>query len=59
VGDAAVCAAKIAERIEAGADGVVIHSSRARHLGPLLGAWHRFRPVQCRTDAPANPGYST
>jgi 5,10-methylenetetrahydromethanopterin reductase len=56
VGTATQCAAKIRERLDAGADGVLIHGSTPDYLHSLLAAWPAHRPKVRFDGVSANPG---
>jgi probable F420-dependent oxidoreductase len=55
VGDREHCARETRARLDAGADGVVLHGSTPQDLAPLLEAWPRHRPKGAGSR-PANPG---
>ena len=56
IGDPAVCAARIQDQLDAGADSVVLHGATPTELAPVLDAWRAVRPSAL--DAlPANPGW--
>ena len=55
-GDAATCAARIQDQLDAGADSVVLHGATPTELRPVVEAWAQVRPDSL--DAlPANPGW--
>ncbi len=56
VGSAQACAAKVRERFDAGADGVLLHGSTPRHLASLLAEWPKHRPAGRFDGRSANPG---
>ncbi len=55
-GSPAQCAQRIADQLEAGADGVILHASLAREAAPAVEAYASIRPqvrLQGRTGRPA------
>jgi hypothetical protein len=56
VGGADHCAARIVDQFRAGADGVILHASKAHELAPVLEAYRRVRDsarFAGRTNRPA------
>jgi 5,10-methylenetetrahydromethanopterin reductase len=56
VGSPAHCAAKLMERFDAGADGVLLHGSTPGHLRPLIPEWANIRPASRFAGRNVNPG---
>ncbi|WP_182523905.1 TIGR03857 family LLM class F420-dependent oxidoreductase [Nocardioides dongkuii] len=54
-GDAASCAARIQDQLDAGADSVVLHGATPTELAPVLEAWRGVRPAAL-DRLPVNPG---
>ncbi len=54
-GDAAACASRIQDQLDAGADSVVLHGATPSELAPVLEAWSSVRDPAC-DRLPANPG---
>ena len=57
-GDAARCAARIQDQLDAGADSVILHGATPTELAPVLEAWRVIRP-DALDRLPANPGKMT
>jgi 5,10-methylenetetrahydromethanopterin reductase len=55
-GDAATCARRITDQLDAGADGVILHGATPDELAPVLDAWRQIRPSGVFDHLPANPG---
>ena len=55
VGPAEVCAARVVDQLDAGADGVILHGSSPAELEPVVDAYRPVRPVGRFEDRPANP----
>ena len=55
VGPAEVCAARVVDQLDAGADGVILHGSSPAELEPVVDAYRSVRPVGRFEDRPANP----
>jgi 5,10-methylenetetrahydromethanopterin reductase len=55
-GDAASCAARIQDQLDAGADSVILHGATPDELEPVIAAWRAIRPGAVLDDLPANPG---
>lgn len=58
VGSAAHCARRMQECLDAGADGVLLHGSTPKYLGPLVDEWRRVRMASRHAHLPRNPGLS-
>lgn len=56
VGDPKTATAKIIERFDAGADGVLLHGSTPAHLGTLIDRWALDRPAARFAGLSVNPG---
>jgi 5,10-methylenetetrahydromethanopterin reductase len=56
-GDAATCAARIQDQLDAGADSVILHGATPTELERVLAQW-RFRRDPDLDRLPANPGRS-
>lgn len=56
VGDAATCARRVVDQLDAGADGVILHASAPAELAPVLDAYRPLRPADRFTHRSANPG---
>lgn len=56
-GDAAQCAKRIQDQLDAGADSVILHGATPDELAPVLEAWRAVRPGSL-DDLPANPGHA-
>lgn len=57
VGSAADCVADMQARMDAGADGILLHGSVPAQLGTLIEAWARQRSADRYDGLPANPGW--
>jgi 5,10-methylenetetrahydromethanopterin reductase len=56
VGTASLCADKMVDRFDAGADGLLLHGSTPEHLRTLLAEWSARRPAARFAGRHANPG---
>jgi 5,10-methylenetetrahydromethanopterin reductase len=55
VGSADVCAARVLDQLDAGADGVILHASTPAELEPVVDAYRAVRPPGRFDDREANP----
>ena len=55
VGDAAMCAARVLDQLDAGADGVILHGSAPAELEPVVDAYRAVRPAGRFAGRVANP----
>jgi probable F420-dependent oxidoreductase len=55
VGDAATCAARVIDQLDAGADGVILHGSSPAELEPVVDAYRSVRPTSRFAGRVANP----
>lgn len=58
VGSPAYCAKRMQECLDAGSDGVLLHGSTPKYLGPLIEEWRRVRLGERFAHLPRNPGRS-
>lgn len=56
-GTPTVCAARIQDQLDAGADSVVLHGATPTELAPVLEAWSAVRDGAVLDALPANPGW--
>ena len=56
VGSAKDCARATRERLDAGADGILLHGSPPKKLKPLIDIWAHYRPEGRFDDRSVNPG---
>jgi 5,10-methylenetetrahydromethanopterin reductase len=56
VGSPDVCARRILDQLDAGADGVILHGSTPAELAPAVAAYRRVRPAARFAARSANPG---
>ncbi|MFL6207153.1 MAG: TIGR03857 family LLM class F420-dependent oxidoreductase [Acidimicrobiales bacterium] len=56
VGPAGVCARRVVDQLDAGADGVILHGSAPAELEPVVRAYAQIRPEGTFDGREANPG---
>lgn len=57
-GPADVCAKRIQDQLDAGADSVVLHGATPTELAPVVAAWRTVRDAAALADLPTNPGWT-
>lgn len=57
-GSAEMCAERIQDQLDAGADSVILHGATPTELSPVVAAWSGRRDAAALGDLPLNPGWS-
>lgn len=55
-GSAEVCAGRVLDQLDAGADSVILHGATPSELAPVIEAWAAIRPAERFAGLPTNPG---
>lgn len=58
-GTPAVCAQRVLDQFDAGADSVILHGATPTELAPVIEAWRAIRPHDRFAGLPTNPGLTS